>query len=506
MNPRLRLTLFLAAGVALGITIGVEIADESYGFSSLILVAAGWLMIKRSSKAVPEAWLLSVLLVGYIVGNRGFAQLQPARNIPLLPAEAVLLVGIPGLLFRMALKQSRGVQRDALNYSVLAWIIVGTLRLPKDMHTFGVMALRDYATIYYACFFFIAQDVASRDESVRLMKRAITLSFLLLLPVVVSIIVSPDFLVDHLTFRGLPLIFHKSDLIASSLSAGFFWLWTRWEKSGRRPWLAAAGTSLVLIGAMSSPRAGMFSVGVTTALWLLTGRWRIAVAEACFVAAALAVSLAAIVLTGRDLKTSAPYSAYEHAVSIFDPTGAGTYINGDSGDPGGNNRFRLIWWRDVIEDTMATSPVLGLGFGSDLSTRFLADYDLLSDENFAARSPHSIIVTVFGRMGLVGLAAWLAVTASMAALVWKLLRRGEPDGMGLACIAISVFLSACFGVVLEGPMGATVFWITLGMASAAARTERPSGPASPQTHCTSTASGEWPVANGASLGSESAAR
>jgi len=53
MNPRLRLTLFLAAGVALGITIGVEIADESYGFSSLILVAAGWLMIKRSSKAVP---------------------------------------------------------------------------------------------------------------------------------------------------------------------------------------------------------------------------------------------------------------------------------------------------------------------------------------------------------------------------------------------------------------------------------------------------------------------
>jgi len=451
MNPRLRLTLFLAAGVALGITIGVEIADESYGFSSLILVAAGWLMIKRSSKAVPEAWLLSVLLVGYIVGNRGFAQLQPARNIPLLPAEAVLLVGIPGLLFRMALKQSRGVQRDALNYSI-------------------------------------------------------TLSFLLLLPVVVSIIVSPDFLVDHLTFRGIPLIFHKSDLIASSLSAGFFWLWTRWEKSGRRPWLAAAGTSLVLIGAMSSPRAGMFSVGVTTALWLLTGRWRIAVAEACFVATALAVAVAAIVLTGRDLKTSAPYSVYEHAVSIFDPTGAGTYINGDSGDPGGNNRFRLIWWRDVIEDTMATSPVLGLGFGSDLSTRFLADYDLLSDENFAARSPHSIIVTVFGRMGLVGLAAWLAVTASMAALVWKLLRRGEPDGMGLACIAISVFLSACFGVVLEGPMGATVFWITLGMASAAARTERPSGPASPQTHCTSTASGEWPVANGASLGSESAAR
>jgi hypothetical protein len=96
--------------------------------------------------------------------------------------------------------------------------------------------------------------------------------------------------------------------------------------------------------------------------------------------------------------------------------------------------------------------------------------------------------------------------ASMAMLVWRLLKSGDPDGMGFACIASVVFLSACFGVVLEGPMGAVVFWTTLGMASARAPNRAPIAPASPQTHCTSTASGEWPVANGASLGSESATR
>ena len=112
---------------------------------------------------------------------------------------------------------------------------------------------------------------------------------------------------------------------------------------------------------------------------------------------------------------------------------------------------------------------------------------------------------VIGRMGLLGLAAWVAVSASLFALAWRTLRRGDPDQMGLVSVALSVFLSACFGVVLEGPMGAVVFWTVLGLANARANAP-PSGPASPQTHCTSTASGEWPVANGASLGSESVAR
>ena len=505
MNPRARFILLVATGAVLGVAIGVEIADESYGLSALIGLAAAWLALRKTSSGAPDAWLVAVILVGYIVGNRGFAQLQPAAQIPLLPAEAVLLFAVPSLLFRIAVKRSRGFQADALNYSIFAWIILGAIRLPRDIQTFGVMALRDFATIYYACFFFIAQDLAAREDSRRIIRGALTLSFLLLPPVVVSIVIAPDFLLDHLTFRGIPLIYHKSDLIAMSLAGGFFWLWTRWERTRGRRWMVAAAVSLVLIGAMGSPRAGMFAVGVTTALWILTGHWRVAAAEGVIVASALAVSLAVVVLTGRDLKTSAPYSVYEHAVSIFDPAGQGTYINGESGDPGSNNRFRFVWWRDVTEDTLAQSPVMGLGFGSDLSTRFLADYDLLNDDTFSARSPHSIIFMVIGRMGLLGLAAWVAVSASLFALAWRTLRRGDPDQMGLVSVALSVFLSACFGVVLEGPMGAVVFWTVLGLANARANAP-PSGPASPQTHCTSTASGEWPVANGASLGSESVAR
>jgi hypothetical protein len=407
------------------------------------------------------------------------------------------------LILRMVLDRATGLRRDFLNYSVLAWIIIGCLRLPLDMNRYGVMALRDFAMVYYAAFFFIAQALGTDDASESVLNTSITVSFAALIPVVIDVFVSPEFLVEHLTWRGIPIIYHKSDLIATSLAAGSFWLWTRWSKTRNRIWAIASLASLLLIGLMASPRAAMFAVGVTTLIWMGTGRWRIAAAQVGSVAAASAAAVAAIILTGRSLETSIPYSMYEHALSIFDPAGSGSYINGESGNPGDNNRFRMIWWRDVIEDTAAVNPAMGLGFGADLSTRFLADYDLLSDESFAARSPHSMIVTVFGRMGLVGLAAWVSISAGIGLLVWRLIRSGDPDGMGYGSVAAVIWVSACFGVVLEGPMGAVVFWTALGLASSRRnRILTNARLAAPVTD----ASAEWPVAKAPALSTQSSPR
>jgi O-antigen ligase len=405
-----------------------------------------------------------------------------------------LLVAVPALVTRMALKQVAAVRRDFLNASILVWILLGAIRLPLDMKHFGVIALRDFAMVYYSAFFFIAQAFGSDAGSTRVLKRSLTIAFALLIPVVVSIQVSPDFLTDHLTWRGIPIIYHKSDLIGTSLAAGFFWLWTRKTVTGQWFWTVLAAFSLVMIGAMASPRAAMAAIAATTALWLFTGKWRIAAAQFGIVAVALVLAIAALSFSGRDLKTSAPYSVYEHAISIFDPAGTGTYINSESGDPGGNNQFRFIWWRDVIDETLDKSPVFGLGFGADLSTQFLADFDLLSDESFNTRSPHSMIVTVFGRMGIAGLVAWMAVSAGIARMVWRLFKRGDPDGMGLASVACVIWVSACVGVVLEGPMGAVLFWTVLGLANSKASLETPALARVRDSRPLAASPGDWPVA------------
>jgi O-Antigen ligase len=490
MSPKIKIFLMGAAGCVLGVMVGIDLADESYGWAVACGLVCSWLLVKRLSDARPEAWLIAAAVVGYIVGNRGFAQIQPSQSLPLLPAEGVLLVAVPAFIVRVIFKKSRGFRKDALNISLLVWIVVGSVRLPFDMETFGILAVRDFATIYYAMFFFLAQDMDYDPSSRRLLHRSLTIAFLVLLPVVVVNLISPEFLIDNLTLRGIPIIYHKSDLIATSLAGGFFWLWTRWDKTRHRPWLVAAFVSLLLIASMASPRAGMLAVALASALWLLTGRWRIIAAMSGVVAASALAVVIFVAISGKDFKTSIPYSMYEHAISIFDPAGNGTYINGESGELGGNNRFRWVWWRDVVEDTLSSNPVFGLGFGSDISTRFLADYDLLNDENFAARSPHSVIVTVIGRMGLLGLAGWVAVSVSVAMTVWKLLKRGEPDGMGLASIVTVTWMSACFGVVLEGPMGAVVFWTALGLAHGRlSRLETHKGKRQGET-----AIDDWPVA------------
>jgi hypothetical protein len=476
VNPTLRLGLFLAAGVAVGIAIGVNISDGDYGLAVLAALASLWVIIERTSQAPPDAWLLGATLIGYVVGNRGFAQLQPVTQIPLLPAEAALLVAVPALALRIATSAAAPYRRDALNLAVLAWLLYGTIRLPFDLSRFGIIALRDFAMIYYAVFFYLGQAFGSHPPSDRALRRSLTIAFVTLLPVVVSIQFFPTFFFDHFTWRGIPVIYQKSDLIATSLAAGFFWLWTRRNPKGRFVWPLLAAASILLIGIMVSPRAAMAATAITTALWLASGHWRIAAALAGIVAGASALTLAGLSLAGRDLRTSAPYSAFEHARSIFDPEGTGSYVNAESGDPGDNNRFRWIWWRDVCSETLSTNPVFGLGFGSDLAARFLADYDLLADETFSARSPHSMAVTTFGRMGFVGLAAWLAVSACMARLVWRLFRRGTPDDLGLASVTCVIWISACVGVVLESPMGAVIFWTTLGLANSRAGIGPAKGP------------------------------
>jgi len=501
MNPRLRLWSFVILGTALGVYFGASLADESYGWATLAALLCGWVIVEFASDAPPDAWLLAGAFVGYVIGNRGFAQIQPAAQIPLLPAEAVLMVAVPALVVRMAMKRQEGLRRDFLNYAIIAWVVIGSSRFPIDLGRYGVIALRDYAMVYYAAFFFVSQAYGANPAAEKLLLRAVTVAFAGLLPAVVLNEVAPDFLYDHFTFRGIPIIYHKSDLIGTSLAAGFFWLWTRAQKGGRFAWYAPAAASLLLIGLMASPRAAMAAVALTTLLWLAVRRWRIAVAQVGIIAVASVLTLAVVSLSGRDVRTSAPYSALEHAESIFDPSGRGSYINAASGDPGDNNRFRMIWWRDVIDETLHTNPVLGLGFGADLASRFLADYQLLGDETFSARSPHSMLVTVFGRMGALGFLAWVAVSAGLARAVWRLFRRGEPDGMGLASIVCVIWISACVGVVLEGPMGAVAFWTVAGLANARALRERP-GREEPLP----VPEAETPVAKAAALDTQSAIR
>ena len=499
-----RSRISVAGAAILAIWLGNDIAQSDYFWPELVAGLLAAIALNRLQPIPLGTLLLGCIVFGYIAGNRGFAQLSVSNLFPLLPAEFVLVVAGGILIVRSALLRELPIVKDSLNTMIITWIVLSSLRIIVDLHHFGVLALRDYATVYYAAFFFLAQKAASTRREVHFLSGCLLAGCTFLLFIYPLYERYQDFFLERLVFRGTPLIFFKGDLLGTFLACGSVGFFVRFEQKGSR---GAFILSLLMAGAAmtTNNRASMLGLIVPAVILALCGRKRFFLV---LCGAALAIVLVLIVAdwTRRvPWEQSALHSMYERAVSLTDPFGERSYSGEETSYKGDNNVFRSTWWRIVVDETLERNPWTGLGWGYDLAESFVKVYYPEGGEDFSVRSPHNVFITLFARSGLLGLIPFVGLAIIILKRTWRSAKVGDAS-MGSWAMACAILTSATFGVVLEGPMGAVIFWTTLGMASAWARAEALSGPASPQTHYTSIASGEWPVANGASLGSESAAR
>ncbi len=475
MSPLAKEGRFAAAAGLLAVSLATGIAEESYTAALAVCGALLLLVTARFSSPRLEAWILAAALAGYILGNRSFAQLSLIGRLPVLPAEAAMLGCLILIGYRSARGQAKGLVHDPVNFAVIAWLFVGSVRIWPDFQRHGFMAVRDYAVIYYAFFFFAAQALASHGPSLRLLQRTI-IGALALLPATFLLLsqqraggVLPDSM----------LIFYKDDLVAACLAAAVFLTFSampgrRWMQAG-----AAAGLQVVLLGIQSS-RAAVVALATSSVWWVVAQRWNYFKMQAGLFALG-ATAMVAVASAGKGPESRFAEIGMRMA-SIVDFSGTGAYAREEHGYLSDNNRFRIVWWREVATEVAETNILTGLGFGHDLSRGFLQVYDQDLGEQFSARSPHSIVFTTFGRMGLVGLATWLGLVGAMVAATLAAARRArEEDAAPLAwwSAAWVLLVSACFGVVLEGPMGAVLFWSLLGIANQLGRSSREAAPAHP---------------------------
>lgn len=487
MTPRLKIVLIAALGALLALVMAFGIADETYLISTFVACAFLWLVTEWINGPRPEAWALALVVFGYIIGNRGFAQFSPTQSLPLLPAEIALFAGAAATGLRTARRQTAAVLSDPLNFAILVWMLLGAVRLWPDVRVNGAVALRDFATVYYALFFFIAQALARHATSARLVRGAL-LGACAALPVTHFLFTHFEgFFLGTLVLRGVPLLFYKDDLVAAYLFAGFFLFMTvpDWP---RVPRIVLSVASYASAFAINSSRAAIVGLLVTSGWWAAARRWAPWKLQTVTIPVALVALTILALVQSEDFQQSHVYTLYEHVASIVDFTGTGHYTSEERQYVGDNNRFRLAWWRSVAEEAWADGPVFGLGFGADLTERFVRTYELDLGDEFSVRSPHSIIFTVLGRMGIAGLAAFLAIIGAMAIRTLRLARLVRTDdaalpALGWWSVSWVMFISGCFGVVLEGPMGAVVFWTALGMANATstALAERKAAAASADT-------------------------
>jgi len=479
MDSRTRFWLLALLGCALAVLVGVQLADGNMVPAIVVLIVPVIIVVERWIPLGTGGLVLGALLIGNVVGNRGFAQIAPVPPLPLFPAELGLVIGAVWLIFRSAQAGRLPFRPDPLSLAVLAWIVLSSFRLPLDLRAHGLMAVRDHALVYYAGFFFLARE-ASATPSIR---RGLHSAWILGIAVLALMYPFYErfeyFFLTAFTVGGIPLIAMKNDLAGTFAAAGAMYAAVRWAGSGRFAWglllVVSLGLALYIIS-----RAAF--VGMLVAVVFFMPGARLRVAQALSILVLLGTLVAAIQVAGgeRTWRDTRLYDVYEHAVSLTDVSGSRTYEGLESQDTGDNTRFRLVWWRILVDRTLDQYPLIGAGFGADISSEFARDYLGAGAGDFTARSPHNVLLTVFARTGFAGLLPFLALAALLFRHVWH--RRNPTTSAGdrteavrdaaLGCAALVIFISACFGVVLEGPMGAVVFWIILGVATSRATAEK----------------------------------
>lgn len=465
LNPVWRERIWFGGAAVVALWVGLQVAlggllAPAVVIGVVIVVGLYYLRAEALGKLI-----LAGLLAGYLIGNRGFAQFLPIPNLPLLPGEAGL-AALTVWLFVERAKSANPINLwDGIGWCLFLWMVYGCGRMLFDARHFGLLAIRDFAMVYYATFYFLARMIVLREpKTTEFLLATIRISALIMAPLYLIDRLFPGLFLDYLTLRGIPLIFYKDDLAGLYAAIGSVLHFMRFEQTGK--WRSAV-FSVLLVGTVLSTdnRAALVAL-ITMIGWVtLSGRWRLAGGLGAGAVLGVVVLLFVTHVRNDSWRETPLFEIYEAAISVTDPTGTRSYSGEGTFAKGDNNLFRWVWWQLVLSETWQQSPVFGLGFGYDMAADFRREYYANMARDFTARSPHNIFITVFGRMGLVGLIPFVLAVAMMLRATWRVARRGDPLELTPWAAAWAILASASFGVVLEGPMGAVVFWILLGTAS-----------------------------------------
>jgi hypothetical protein len=147
------------------------------------------------------------------------------------------------------------------------------------------------------------------------------------------------------------------------------------------------------------------------------------------------------------------------------------------GNLGGTVDGRQQLWTRILDKQIADGRLTdGSGFGQNLAK----EVGVLDEGKDTLRSPHNSHLHIMARMGVMGIALWIAVWVGW---YWKLVagcRRLAREGLHTRrqvavlslMVATSVLVSCFFDPQLEGPQVAALLWTTFGI-GVAVTTARP---------------------------------
>ncbi len=456
-SARTMLNVGICAMLGVVVAIGEDSALAVLGGSLVLLV-----IVAGQRMQLPLAARVSVgILAVMIVMSRGFSHLGVRIGpLPVYPGEVFLLFGL-----MHTISGGRKIVWESPVARLTLLVIVLSLPVAvAGIPVWGIDALRDYAIVYYMLAIPVGAAVFREDEVRRFALRVLRSALLVHVLYVAAVLLFRQSLeAAGPSFDGVPLFSIRGDFDALMLIGLPVWLLAerranltvaRWE------W-AIASLGLLEVFALDV-RAAIVALGVLLVIWLLLGEHR--------AGAAIVGSLLVLAVLGQLVATSplAPHrSDSSNLLELAVSNVVGVLPGWGNVEQNANANLRLRWWSAVVEWTAAepTSLLFGRGFGRTLAIG--PEFQVGYAEGNYARSPHNGYVTLFARVGVLGSLAWLTIVGLPC---WRTFTRrpwtqqGGEEWWTLAVLGIVVVVGvgAFFGVILESPFGALVFYFFVG--------------------------------------------
>ena len=317
LDSRLRSLAVLIPSLALVAWVASEAASEE--FIVPILVMVGFIALVVFSVFVRsvrfETAVLNLLLVGYLVGNRGFADITVAK--PFYPGEVCMAAILLAMASRYILMREVPDLSGTLARTILIFLALGAVRLAMDFQTYRMDALHDSAMVYYAVYFFFGRQMVLGQESRLLLEKCLKFSFVALVPIALVERLAPDLLLSN---GYMTVFFQKDDLLATFAAVAVLILYTQ-PKMYRRAWLRTALILFYLVFVVNGiTRSALVGLVIGSILLFVAGKRKFFVYPA--VAAVLGLTLlGGFAVTMGGGRISEVDAATDKLFSIVDVTG-----------------------------------------------------------------------------------------------------------------------------------------------------------------------------------------
>lgn len=392
---------------------------------------------------------------------------------PIFLGELVLGAGIIALLRVRPFSSVFAGQPVLLSVLILAFMSIGAVQTMIGIPQWGLNALRDAAVWYYAAFFFIGKHWGAQVSSGATIWKYMPLFWVLAVIWGTLNVLTGDALIlasPVIAWRNVPVLSNSSSELGQNMALGAGILlggyllpkYMQWPLSIRVP-LALMGLGFFVTSYGRGQKVG-FAIATVTAVCLSFGRSRSPGLGMRIVALLILVAVVGLFIA---------------SYADVDPLKLAQLDRFQEADPSveqGTHYWRMVWWKQLHKEVLATNPLLGLGFGVNLSIYNPFITDLEEDPN-PVRAPHNINMTIYSRLGIVGASLWASILivgiGRLSQCVWtgrygaeRYTPARREELLFWVVVLLTSWVNSSFGVLMEGPVLGVLFWFSLGFASA----------------------------------------